>query len=73
MINSFQSGPDEWMHWVRVPENRCDEFYDWISVSIPDAVPNKQHSEPHNGVTYIVYRITVKNSAHNTLLMLTWG
>jgi hypothetical protein len=73
MINSFQSGPDEWTHWVRVPDHRRNEFYDWISVSIPDVIPNEQHSEPYNGVKHIVYRITVKNSAHNTLLMLTWG
>ena len=74
LITSFQSNTNEWTHWVRVPENRRDEFYDWISVSIPEVIPSEQsHKEPRNGVLHIVYRVVIKNPDHNTLLLLTWG
>ena len=73
LITSFQSNVNEWTHWVRVPENRRDEFYDWISVSIPEVIPHEQHSEPLNGIRHIVYRMVIKNTDHNTLLRLTWG
>ena len=73
LITSFQSNDNEWTHWVRVPENRRDEFYDWFSVSIPDVVPREQHSEPLNGIKHIVYRVVIKNTDHNMLLRLTWG
>ena len=73
MINSFKSGEDQWTHWIRVPDHRRDEFHNWLAASIPDTIAYLQHSEPHNGVKHVVYRITIKNPAHNTLLMLTWG
>lgn len=73
LITSFQSNDCEWTHWVRVPDYRRDEFYDWISVSIPEVIPSEQHTEPRDGVNHVVYRVVVKNPDHNTLLMLTWG
>lgn len=73
LITSFQSNDTEWTHWVRVPENRQDEFHNWLAASIPNTIAHSQHSELLNGVRHIVYRVVIKNTDHNMLLRLTWG